>query len=875
MAIVNIMKRQLKIISFNANGIKKQKLELISLLTELSIDIVCINETHLDEKDRFQIPNYYTYRTDRPTRGGGTAVVIKRSIAHRQINIPPLQDIEATAVIIPTDQQEILIAALYHPPYQIFNITDLKILTSIHPQFILLGDLNAKHQNWNSRLNSPKGILLNDFATEHNINILGPDTPTHFPWNENHHPDVLDICIMKAKVVITEFSTFNALDSDHLPILIHISSTFIKTPIRTHKIAITDWEAINQELHQTIPGNPPIHSKEDIESAIQLITTTISTTYQNNTTLKDPQNKLLVPPHFSYLIKAKRRFRKIWQTTRDPQAKRALNRIQNAIRKQATKHTIEHFESILKQIPEDSPDIWKITKRLTSNPRSPSSAIQKINGQIEYTPDGKAEALADEFENRFKPHEELSHAEHEEHVKSVNYRFLQSVPTHIIPFTTPAEVKTIIRKLPNNKSPGFDRITPLQIKKLPKPAITYLTKIFNLCFRFQYFPKYWKRAIIVPLAKTRTSSILPQNYRPISLLNFLGKILEKIIMNRLQQYLTDPQRIHHEQFGFKAQHNTILPLYRLHFHITEAFKEKKHTVTTFLDISQAYDTIWIEGLIYKLIQLEFPDSYIHILHSFLTQRTFQVRYDGYLSTIRTSTAGVPQGAILSPTLYSLYVQDFKPLSGTLISLYADDTVLYTTDKNIDQAISRLQLTLNKFATWTHQWKIKLNVNKTQYVTFTKRRPRTGKQLYIQGKTIPPSPAGKYLGINMDTRLNYNQHIKCTAAIAAQRINKLYPVFTGPLPLRTKRTLYLTMIRPLLLYGMEVWSSTHERHLGPIRRIQRQVTRLITGADYLTSNTFLNDVLDIPDITNFINMRRQQFLKKLQHHPNPLIREISP
>lgn len=105
MTVININKQQLCIISFNANGIKKQKLEIISLLNELNVDIMCVNETHLNTQDRFNIPNDHTYRYDRPTRRGGTAIIIKRSISHRQVDLPALEQIEAIAIILPVNQK--------------------------------------------------------------------------------------------------------------------------------------------------------------------------------------------------------------------------------------------------------------------------------------------------------------------------------------------------------------------------------------------------------------------------------------------------------------------------------------------------------------------------------------------------------------------------------------------------------------------------------------------------------------------------------------------------------------------------------------------------------------------------------------------------
>ena len=417
MTVIDLNKRQLYLISYNANGIKKQKLEIISLLNELNIDIMCVNETHLRSEDRFNIPNYHTYRYDRPSRGGGTAIIIKRSVSHRPVNIPDLEHIEATAIMLPVNEQEILIAAVYHPPYRNINIPDLEKLTSIHPHFLITGDFNAKHQNWNSRLNSPKGIALNNYALENNLCVLAPDSPTHYPWQENHFPDVLDICIVKAPVLVTELSTINALDSDHLPILIHLSGNFIKIPKPPYKTANTNWEAVTKELHLIVPGNPPISTIEDIDSAVDLLTTTISETYLQHTTYTEPQDRPFAPPHFIYLIKAKRRFRRLWQTTRDPKTKRALNRLQNAIRKSAKNYTIESFEKAL-QDSQDSSDSWKIIKRLTSDPHPTPSAIRNYHGSTEYTPQGKSETLAYEFEKRFQPHHESSNFDTEAKVNN-------------------------------------------------------------------------------------------------------------------------------------------------------------------------------------------------------------------------------------------------------------------------------------------------------------------------------------------------------------------------------------------------------------------------------------------------------------------------
>jgi hypothetical protein len=178
-----------------------------------------------------------------------------------------------------------------------------------------------------------------------------------------------------------------------------------------------------------------------------------------------------------------------------------------------------------------------------------------------------------------------------------------------------------------------------------------LTHLFNHCLRLSHFPKSWREAKIVTLPKPCKDSKFLQNLRPISLLSTTGKLFEKVILKTLQKHIDERGVINVSQFGFHARHSTTLQYMSLTYHVTFNFNNKMSTVAVFLDIEKAFDTTWHSGLLYKLSKLEFPTSLINLIGSFLSQRKFRESVEGEMSTPRIVQAGVPQGSVLSPTLF--------------------------------------------------------------------------------------------------------------------------------------------------------------------------------------------------------------------------------
>ena len=195
-----------RICTLNINGIANEHYNLQAFLHREDIDILILQEIKAPQWYRWRLPGYRTYYTPGHNPGiGGTAVAVRSSVTHSQVNLPPFLTLEATAISLLIKNCVTLVGTVYIPPRRPFDLQEFQALTTIHQHFILGGDYNAKHTSWNSRLITPRGRQLFRHAEEHDYSIIGPLSPTHFPPNPEHRPDVLDIYALRAPVGVMKF----------------------------------------------------------------------------------------------------------------------------------------------------------------------------------------------------------------------------------------------------------------------------------------------------------------------------------------------------------------------------------------------------------------------------------------------------------------------------------------------------------------------------------------------------------------------------------------------------------------------------------------------------------------------------------------------
>jgi hypothetical protein len=354
-------------------------------------------------------------------------------------------------------------------------------------------------------------------------------------------------------------------------------------------------------------------------------------------------------------------------------------------------------------------------------------------------------------------------------VVDVAMRAYDYAPASEPTLTTTLKVLQTIRGLKVGKAPGPNGIPNRVLRYLANGATTFLTKVFNAVLWRPYFPPVWKHARVVAILKSVKVPTLPSSYRPVSLLDTVGKVFE-ILLTRV------PQQVN-EQFGFRPKHSTTLQLARLVERVNRSYDERRLIATVFLDVAKAFDTVWVKGLLYKLTVLNFPSYLVKTVSSYIDCRIFQTSFQLATSTHRVMRAGLAQGGLVSPVLFSLSVRDIPtPSRHVELTQYADNMALIATSRYLSVPFGYLDAYLGRVVLWHLDLRIAINVSKSTAVLFAKtaRCFRQLRPMFFHGEPIEWVEAARYHGVTLDTQLTWSAHVNQVRKRTAQRLGVLGP-----------------------------------------------------------------------------------------------------
>jgi hypothetical protein len=326
--------KALRLACWNADGVRGRKLELEHFLSQHGVDICLLTETRLREREVFRLPNYVCHRTDRPAGGGGTAIMVRRGIDHYAVPVLGLTQLEATAIHVMLASGTLKILAVYLSPSRLIVESDLSACFGGGVPVLMVGDLNAKHVDWKSRLTTTRGKLLFDYASRNSCVIYGPDLPTTLPYDSSVTPDVLDIVITKDLTFPVYLTACSALSSDHLPVLIDTTyrSSFRNLPARPDYRS-SDWVKFQASLEERQLSTPLLPNKGEIDTCVEEMSSAILEALAASTPKSRPRDdpRPPIPARTQDEIRLKNRLRRQWQITRDPAPKAKVNRIQRSV----------------------------------------------------------------------------------------------------------------------------------------------------------------------------------------------------------------------------------------------------------------------------------------------------------------------------------------------------------------------------------------------------------------------------------------------------------------------------------------------------------------------------------------------------------------
>ncbi len=443
------------------------------------------------------------------------------------------------------------------------------------------------------------------------------------------------------------------------------------------------------------------------------------------------------------------------------------------------------------------------------------------------------------------------------------------------------ELRASLNKLKTNSGPGRDGIFNVMLKHLSLNFQMHILRLFNLSLKKGVLPATWKEACITMIPKGQKPPSDPASYRPISPISCLSKVLERIVARRLSHFLESNNLLIKQQSGFRTGRKTSDNLIFLSQKIAEAFNRKKKVMSLFFDIEAAFDSVWHDALIVKLIQMKLPRYMINWVGSFLSDRSFVIKVGNTVSGSAIIVTGVPQGSALSPILFSVFINDVPVNSSENDSfslLFAGDLNTFFIYKNANK---QLQNKIDKYTqaleVWLCKWKLCMAPSKCQYTVFSKGNRANkvfGAKLF--GEAIPYEANPISLGITFDPTLSFKEHISSIKNKCSSRLNiiKIFSHKSWSLTRETLVSIYRSLIGSVIDYAFFMNSQLSDILLKAVQVIQNNAMRVIFKQPFDATTNTLCTLSGLSRVEERMFDLNERFFESALAAPNELILDLA-
>lgn len=833
------MSSDVKVLQLNIRSLRQKLTDISSLQVETQCNVIALCETWLDQTiptQEVDIPGFQLHRLDRlGSRGGGVCLYVKDGFVSRPRPDLTVPNVECCWIEISTKTKPCLVGSYYRPPglpvahWQLFE-SMLSSAIREAKDIIFCGDFNTDINRADYQRTHLTDIMDSLGLIQH---VTGPTR-----MDISGSTSTLDL-MYSSLPADTPTSASPVSFSDHYALVSTFCITASTSPIGAHAVWSRNFRKIDMAQFRSdlIDSNLcNIHEIGSCEDMWNEWLSRIGRLIDRHAPLKPRHVRAKqIAPWFTsdlwYIIKRRNRAHRKWIATksRDDYAyysdiRRAATRLNRQLKQ-------EYYQDQLTRVRGKPGQTWKVINHITGRTRSSPA------------PQCSAAELGNVFAN-------IVHDPHR--------------PTCLVPPVGPelvcgirqfspvsiASVRKLLQNLNSQKATGSDGIPASLLKSCCDLLAPSLSLVFNRSLSEGYVPSAMKHANITPLFKGGDSKT-PTNYRPVSLLSIVSKILERVVHNQLSAYLQNFNLYPRNQFGFRKQHSTEDAL----VHVTEEFRRSKDVGNSsgavLVDLSKAFDKVQHQTLICDLFNLGISGPVLNWFISYLSGRKQRVKFGNCHSNQFCCTSGVPQGSVLGPLLFVLYVRDVASeidVYNVHTAQFADDILLYKSRKDVPTLQSNLSSAVTHLSKWLASRNLVLNDRKTQvlFIPATTTMPRT-LSVHCSGVLLQQVDSAKYLGAYIDSDLKCNNMVDYIIKKAAPKIAVLFRN-RHCLSLQCRIVFLHSVILPDFFYASNMFAATiSSSQLQRLERLLKRAVRAVFDLPYIFPTAFFFDQLGLTSV----------------------------
>ena len=825
--IIQINARSLKTVDQNKNKLVQFK----TLVALKSPHVVSICETWLNKsvknKDILVRKEYKIFRKDRDiARGGGVFLAISNKLkCKRRKDVEsksPFHNEIIAAEIKQDNGKRIGIVSIYKPPDDLnFGFADNleHILKSLWAkglfELIVLGDFNFPEIQWDTGFPRNLGGLSYQVAEIlHDHGLVQLNTTPSRTDTDN----ILDLVLANHPHKVSEIECYrDIITTDHA--ILDFYYDFNYTPVKTKAKSVfnfrrADFDALNTTLRNS--NWDFLDTEDDIDTLVTRWETTILQAANRiipKTKVRDSNTTPWIDGEIVHLSNKKETKRR--KAKRTGSARHWNKYLEYNKRLQDLVHTKfnAYIAGCTDEMANNPKKFWNLVGAKMGDRGYPDTV--SLDRETAETDKAKAEMFNQFFGSVF------TEPSAQEDLPNVNPIYNPNLEKIIL---EEKEVHKVLAELDPNKASGPDHIPARILKECAPSLASSLTTILNTSMKKGQFPTNWKIANVCPVFKKGERHDV-KNYRPISLLSIASKVFERCVFNRIIPFI-QPQ-LTEAQHGFCSGRSTVTQLLEVYDSISKEIDNRGQVDTIFLDLSKAFDSVSHPHLMIKLQRFGIHGTLLQWFSSYLSTRKQRTTINEELSGLTDVLSGVPQGSILGPLLFLIFINDIPNTvqGSTQIALYADDSKLYRSINSYHDCMD-LQDQLDKVAKWSLDWKLNFNATKCKIMSVTRKIQPFHYHYHINGLPLERVNSMNDLGVIIQDNLLWDEHIRNIAAKANRTLFFIKRSIGFHAPFKAKLTLYTSLVRSQLEYGSVIWAPTTKQNLMLLEKVQRKATRYI-------------------------------------------------